>query len=731
MGNEPGTGNGWSRRLASVATRLPEYPTSTRLKYALLAALGLVVVVRLLTLPAVFQDGSIVLTSNDPYYYRYWVDALNASGLVPWEFPRRVALGEPLLVSVLWLASVPFGGDRWASGFVLGWYPVVSALVTGYLVYAIGTRVSDDPRVGLASVVLLAVTPAHAYRTTLGFADHHPFDYLWLAVTVYVLVVLLGRDAVDRRGNSPSRESGERGVRFDRRTWLAAGVLGVAIAGQVLAWEAGPLLVVPAGIAIAVGSLFFVRGDREESALPGESALLPIVAGVGVGAGLVLLAHFALGWHTWVVTASVLLLFLGSVGVYVLTTAIRRIGLSWPALLVVEVVAFGGGVALAWSVVPDLAIGFERGVAFLTTDTGIGEMSSLGDAYGPVFGPLIILGLAPFLALGGLPLSVWQSVRNRDPAWLVVVVYVVYFAGLTVVQRRFGGELAPVLAVLAGFGFVAFLSWLDLVRRPNFLRAGSTDGGRPEPPIAVPDRTRLALLGGLSAVVVSTGTLFTGLINRRTAIERRAFRAAKWMRTYAEERDLTYPENYVLSEWGRNRMYNYVVNGRSESYAYARQHYEDFLFTSNSVDWYERFRGRVGFVVTREFETVDRVHPFRMLARLHEAFGSATEEAPGVGHYRAVYASADGEYKVFTLVPGATIAGTIDGSDGVDEAIEVRTDVSIEGAAFEYVRRAEPDDDGAISVTVAHPGEYRVGDRRVSVSESAVLDGETIRVDGN
>lgn len=32
-----------------------------------------------------------------------------------------------------------------------------------------------------------------------------------------------------------------------------------------------------------------------------------------------------------------------------------------------------------------------------------------------------------------------------------------------------------------------------------------------------------------------------------------------------------YPDNYVLSRWGHNRMFNYHVNGESERYSYARK----------------------------------------------------------------------------------------------------------------------------------------------------------------
>ncbi|MFB6113754.1 MAG: STT3 domain-containing protein [Halodesulfurarchaeum sp.] len=689
-----------------VTTRLPEYPGTNRHRSALLLGLFLVLTVRLLTLPAVFQDGGIVLSSNDPYYYRYWVDVLNAGGWWPWDLPPSVATGEPLFVTVLWLGSILFGGDRFASGFVLAWYPVLSALVTGYLVYALGARVSGNAAVGLASLLFFAVTPAHAIRTSLGFADHHAFDYPWLVLTLYALVVLLDGDALDRKSATTSA------------------ILGIGLAGQVLAWEAGPLLVVPVGFAVAGGTLVFLTTDRERSSVRFDGPSSGIALGVGFGATLVLAAHLALGWHTRVIVYSMGVLFVGVVGVLVLVRVAQMAGLSTGQVLLIELIAIGAGLLLVIPAVPDLSLGVQRGLAFLGSDTRIGEMSSIGSHYGPVRGMVILLGLAPFLALGAIPLAVRDGIRSRNPGWVAVLVYVGYFSSLAVVQRRFAGELAPVLSVLAGLGLGTFLAWVGVVGPSNQDVAGSAAPDESGPQVRHSDRTRLSLLGGLLGVVVGNGALFTGLISRRVTIDPAAFRTAVWMREYAREHSLTYPDNYVLSEWGRNRMYNYVVNGHSRSYDYARRHYEAFLFTSDAEGWYEEFAGRVGFVVTRDFESVGDLHPFRLLSRLHGAFGSATAEAPGVGHFRAVYSSPEGTYNVFTLVPGARITGRVQ-SDG---ATEISTDVSIAGAEFDYSRRIDTEANGTFSVTVAHPGEYRLGDRRVQVAEEAVRTGRTLRL---
>lgn len=674
-----------------VATRLrepfPERPASRRLRLALVGALALVALVRLLALPDVYYGG-VVLPANDPYAYRHAVDQLLGGAGGPWAMPAGVARGEPLFVTTLWLASAILGGSTLAVDLVFLAYPVVSAVLAGYLVYAIGTRASEDARVGVAAVALFAVTPAHAYRTSVGFADHHAFDFLWLALTGYCLLVVLTR-----------RER-------DASPWPAAVGLGVGVAGQVLAWAAGPLLVVPVAVVLLAGAVVRLR-DR--TIVP---SLAPAVAGLGLGAALTLLAHAGLGWHELPVVATTWLLFAGGLGLLALTTVARRRDLPWAVSLAPIALALLGGL-LALVLVPELSARVASGLELLVRETPIGEMSTLVEDYGVVLGPLIVLGFASVLALVAVPLALRAAWRERDPAWLVVVPYVAYFAALAFVQRRFAGELSPFLAALAGLGLVAGLGWLEVVRPPSF--AGEADGQ--DVPL---DRSRLAILGGVSAVFLGTGTLYTSLITGRMANDDGAVRAARWMREYARERAWSYPDNYVLSEWDRNRMYNYVVNGESASYGYARRHYEAFLSGRDGAAWFDRLAGRVGFVVTRDFERLQDVPPTWLYPRLHEHFGSATADAPGLGHYRAVYASADGAYKVFSLVPGATITGTVD--EGIDR---LSTAVSIENATFEYVRTIG-EIDGEIAVTVAHPGTYRIGDAEVVVEEPDVVDGADV-----
>ncbi|MDY6779665.1 MAG: STT3 domain-containing protein, partial [Halobacteria archaeon] len=139
--------------------------------------------------------------------------------------------GEPLLVTTLSFVSDTLD----SSGVVLALYPVLSAVLVAVLIYLTATSLTRDRRVGVASALFFAVIPASVVRTALGFADHHPFDYIWLALTVLFLVILSKKSCHDAQLRNP-------------RTWLISLLLGVVVAFQVLSWDNSPLLIAPIGL---------------------------------------------------------------------------------------------------------------------------------------------------------------------------------------------------------------------------------------------------------------------------------------------------------------------------------------------------------------------------------------------------------------------------------------------------------------------------------------------------
>lgn len=650
---------------------------------ALAGAVLLVVAVRLVSVPAVFRDGVVVLSGNDPYFYRYWVEHLALNPDV--TLSSGLEMGEPLLIATLWAVAELFGGSRAVVGRVMAWYPVASAVVTALLLYVLAVEVTVDRRVGLAAVALLAVVPGHAMRTSLGFADHHAFDYPWLALTALSLVVLVG--AAPR----------------SHRTVLGVGGLAAGVAGQSLAWDASPLLLVPVGLSLAAWSVLAVgQGD------PPVRRLGPALVGVALGAGIAWAAHATLGWQTSLVAAVPAFLLVGGAVSVALAAVARRFDLpAW--LLVGGTVAAGiAGLAAIAVLRPGYWSQFASGVTGrLLRQDPIAETQTL---FGESFGWLLLFGFVLVLAV---PYLAWGTHRAlTDARWAPAATYGWYLLLLATIQIRFVGELATFAALFAGLGFVHLAERVDVSRPPAPFSAG-VDGTT----FAVPDGRQLAALAALFLLVGGLGAIQVPVKTNQLTVPAEQYETAAWMAGDSDRRGWEYPENYALSAWSRNRVYNYFVSGESRSYGYARANYEPFVTSDAPGEWYRQLRDRTGYVVYAGETSA----PGTVGARL-AAYGSRTGDAPGLGHYRAVHVSDGGTYRVFTLVPGATITGSAEPNATVDVSTEVR----IAGAEFTYERRPTAAANGTYRVTVPYPGRYDVGGERVRVTEAAVANGSRV-----
>jgi len=662
---------------------------------ALGGALLLLVIARTHVVFSIFRDGAVVLTGNDPYFYRFWVEQLVASGSGPISGAEMegVRAGEPLYIWTMWVVASLFGGTTTAVGWVLAWYPVLAAVVIGGVLYTVTIRVTNDRRIAVAAVLMLAVTPAHALRTSLGFADHHAFDYLWLVGTVYALVRLDPRSADETAA-----------VR-----WVFAGLLAVSITGQVLAWSNGPLLVLPVGVYAVVRAFQDVRDGSSPL-----SANRQFLAGLAAAGGLTWLGHAALGWQSTAVASTPGLLAAGVAGLVATAELAHRIDVSTVTLAVGTAVVSAVAVLVARVAVPGLWAELIRGIGFLTGRGEIAETQSLLDA-----GSLGWLLLFGFVLVVAVPYLAWATINvwRGAPTWSVPVVYGWYFLLLSLLQVRFAGEASFFVALFAGVGLVHLASVIDVARPP-----APFDASAGSISLTIPDRPKAVYLVVLFVLVASLSLVQVPIKISQVTIDDGAYETAEWIDEHASDRGLTYPDNYVLTRWGRNRMYNYFVNGQASSYDYALANYEAFVVSQNSDGWYSRFiRDDVGYIVTQG--SVE-LHPQSVQVQLHDGWGGEVGESSGSGHYQAIYATSDGEYKVFVPVSGATLTG----SAPENSTYAIETTVDVNGVTGTYTRTVSTGPDGIYNVTVAYPGSYTIDNRTIEVTAADVRNGTVRRV---
>jgi asparagine N-glycosylation enzyme membrane subunit Stt3 len=683
-----------SSMTAGLRERFAVSNVPRRVVAAIVGCLLVVVAFRVFVYPRVFRGEHVVLLGNDPYYYRYLVFSMLDSGAGILDVPARITTGEPLLVALLVAVTRAFGGSTNVAELVLAWYPVLAAVGSALLGYLLAVTLSRDRRVGLASLLILAVLPVHGYRTALGFADHHALDFLWLGVVALAAVRSLPRGTTE----------------FEWRSQLPwAAVLAVGIAAQAHSWNAAPLLFVPFVAYAVVRSAALVRSGNS------LRTDIPLIAGVGAGGVLAVAGHLVLGWQSPnivvpPVLAAAAMAF--AVGMAALT---RR--LDWPAW-VASVLATGSGVLTLGAVVmiepsfgAELSQEFSRLVGMSGSDI-VETRSLFSTDYGLLAGPIFFYGTALLFAL---PAGVWAFyVKFDEPRWLLTASYGLVLFGLAVTQVRFTGELSLFVAVFAGFAFVYFLAVVDITDPPQLFADSNpreTDGNAVRS-FTLPERRTLISLGLAFLLVGGLGTMMTPLRTNTIVPADDTYEAAAWMEDEVQSPEWTSDQQYVFSAWSQNRLYNAFVSGNSRSYGYARANYEQFLSSTDSQGWYERLRSRAAFIVADEDYASE--NETGMLASRLTDWGS------GTGHYQAVWAG--GSKTVYTLVPGATIRGTTD----ANATVTVTHQGTVSGQPFTYERTTTAAANGTYTVRVPYAGEYDVAGTTVKVPEAAVQNARQV-----
>ncbi|MDJ1431966.1 MFS transporter [Halostagnicola sp. A-GB9-2] len=712
-----------------------------RAALALGGALVVLFFMRIVNYQSVFQGGEVVSPENDPYYYRHWMEELlsESDGVTDFgviaDMPDRAADTRPFTHAANWFFAELGGGGQWAADVVAAWLPVAMALVLGVVVYWLAIVVTDDVRVGVASVILLALTPIHAVYSGIGFLEHRPHQYLWLGVTL-VTLAWLAVDLESCRESRTEQRTSSRipglspAIRAHLRspwTWVAAVVLGIALTVSAHTWGGSVLLFIPAAAYVGFKVAMDARAD-----LSPALANAPVVLGLLIAGVCSASLHVRWGWHDSFIAIIPMLVFAGALGVIGLGELWRR--LEWPVgrLVGLEGVLVAGSV-LAFSYLRPENWATLRAraddVVFREGATETASLFALDQAV--VQGPLAQLGVQFYVAVVVLGWACWIAYRRYEPAWLLLSTYVAFWLAMATFQVRFAAQLAVPLSVLGGFGLVYLIAWLDVGRLPAPFRERdetterrrrdlTADGGTKKPSIVLPrDLSTVAHLALIGLIICGMSLVFAPSFAAQTAYDDAQVEATIAIAEHAEDVDREYPESYVLSQWGDNRMHNYFVNGHADGYSYADRNFQEFRTDDDPDGWYDQFEDDdVGYVVLTD--SAGESPDGSAQATLHEELGAGGHENDGLEHYKLLYA--DDDATAFAIVPGATLEGPVEATDHVT----VSTEVEVDGETVEYEREVDVGDDGELEVVVPYAGDYAVDGTEVTVDETAVLDGEVV-----
>lgn len=673
---------------------------------ALAGALVLVAAVRLLYYSSVFRGEQVVSPANDPYFYRYWQERLLDQSTGLGDVGMLSAVGEqttvrPLTHTLNWWFAELLGGSPGAAETVAAWQPVVATLLAAVVLYGLVVTLTADRRVALASLLFLAVTPVHAVYTSLGFLEHRAYQYLWLTLLAFALV-WLAVDLTRRARDADPRAAALAHVRHPR-TWAVVAVLALAVAASAHTWGGSPLTFVPVALYLALRVAADVR-----SGVPPLLANAPALVGLGAGSLLAVVAHVRFAWHEPVAAAAPVLVTAGGVAVAVLATAWARFELPPAGLVATEGVLAAVGLVLFGQLRPDdVARLRERADDLFGREEAIEATSLFAVDQGVVLGPLAQIGFGFYLGLAVLALVTWLAARRYEPGWFVLVSFGWVYLLLAAVQSRFAAHLSVFLAVFAGVALVFLIGVLGLGRKPTLF---GTDTGRIRP-ITVPEPRIGGYLLAVVGLVLLMNVVFVPTLLGQVQHSDDKVEATMVIADHVEATD-DHPE-FVLSQWGDNRLYNYFVSGEAQSYGYARATFEEFVTGQDPDRWYGEFDGRVGYVVLTDADAPADTTQHT----LFEEFGAGNDS---LAHYQLLYTAE--EARAFVVVEGAVIRATAP----PDGSVTARTDVVLADQSFTYERTGTADGNGTVAIRVAYPGEYDLGGDTVTVTEEDVYEGNEV-----
>ncbi len=692
---------------------------------ALGGALVFLFAMRLLHLRDVFRGDRVLSPANDPYFYRYINDELLAISTDPLslavvaDLPSRAAGRRPFAHVANWWVAALLGGDQWAAEMTAAWLPVVATVLLGVVLYWTATMVSGDVRIGVATVFVFALSPIHAVYGGLGFLEHRLHQYFWMGVTLLALTYLavdFGRCRANVRVDRPVL------AHFTSPwTWLASVTVAVSLALSILAWGGSIMMTFP-----LLGYVGFRAAlDVRENISPGL-VNLPLMAGLTGTVALTTWFHFRWGWHESFVVYVPLLTLVGLVGIFLVGEAFRHA--NWPVPVYLGVQAATGIVGIYGfrRRFPDIWDRLRsRADDLIYRESAVETTSLFAHEWGGLLSPVMQNGFVfvialVFLAWGWLVVS-----RSYHPAMLVPVAYATVWLVLAAIQIRFAAQLWIPLSILGGFGLVAVLSWLDLARSSPLVRDRTESAGSQSPERVSTTRIHLPRDAGQVAWIVvvlvflgGLSVLFMASTVAETTYDDDQYAALLAMEEHYDTVADADHEDFVLSNWGHNRMYNYFMHGDADSYGYARSHYFDFVTDDTADDWFDQFDDRVGYVVVNDVEQVPASDIVQ--AKLHHQLDPDGGDLPPTAHYRAVYVGDTAT--AYAVVPGATI--TYNSTDAPVES--VTTEVTIDDIAFTYEQPFEAVDDESTAATVAYPGEYDIAGESIEVGEADVVNGTEI-----
>ncbi len=746
---------------------------SERLPFrGLLEPLGfflLAFVVRALPYPSLLQGGEgMVFFGNDAYYHARRV----AHSVVhfPSVLVRDPYMNFPNGGEAIWPPTLDWfvaalvrlfvgAGDPEGMEQFLAWFPPVVGALTVVGVWWLVRRHFSRAEAVVAAT-FLAVLPAHAWYSQIGFFDHHVASALATLVLLAAAMELV------------SVREGDRGKGVARRSVFA----GLALGGVLLVWPGCILhvLIVEAAFGVRV---LTAKGREEAVAWGRRFAVANVVAGLVVW-------PFSASWEYWGSFSPLVLSDFQPAFFVAAAICFGALAESWmrvsrpsrPGLRWAQAAGLGVLVlAVFFSVFPGLSNGLADGWEWFakaeTFQADVAESKALFSEGFERPEELLtrFLYIVPFLllAFGLLPEG-----RSRSASEYVFLGWAAVLALATAVQFRFMNSFSVAFAVLLAVTVVPWvIAFFRTRARTPGVRAVSIFvlAGVVLYAVAPIARTQAVHLRNVQAWAL--GEPVRPFYLARLQIVREQM--ARWLRGNSEPTaeglfNGPQPEYAVLAPWSVGHVLKYVAerpvlhdNFGDDVAPENMQRVQRYFAAEGEAEALELIEDLpVRYVIVRDpdsarlrerraFGMENRLFGFRGSGKwvVGEGGTTAPRQVKALERHRLVYESVplwgkvgkeEALYRVFEIVPGAQITGRA----LPREVVSVRLSVRVRNrSGFEYQVRTRADEKGrwALRVPYANDGSVpgvdvgafytvaaRSGSARVRIPETLVREGGTL-----
>jgi dolichyl-diphosphooligosaccharide--protein glycosyltransferase len=659
--------------------------------------------VRALPWPSVFEGGRVQFFGSDAYYHvrrilyslAHYPASLGFDSYL--SFPDGAKpIWTPLfdlLAASLLLPCYHLGGEHAAERAAV-WLPPLFGAGTVVALYFLARRHFGFGVAALAGLVLCLLS-AHFWYSQVGFVDHHALVSLVATLLLAACAALLDRLAEPRPALRPL-------------LWNALAV-GALLGLALLVWP-GSLLyagLVELALLVALAS----RASREQALRC--AAVLALVQAVALL--LLLPSGLAASWPQWGdFSPTVLSRFqpwmFGVLTLHALGCAAlwggsplgeRRGSRLFQAaalaalLLSASLLLFPGlvvGVADAWSWMLKEEV-FQRSVGESQSIFRVGTDQAFGVR-------IAEMRLSRFIYLVPVALAAlaWEARRGEQrPVLLLVLVWSLVLAAVTVVQKRFFNTFSVALALLMGWSLLFCYRALPQRLRASRLRRAAVClllalfcALLLQP---VFDAYRRPLQNQLEALHGEPLTLA-----KQLRIRRLLFESAEWLRANTPPTSgfldgVSTPEYGVMADPSHGHLIKYVarrptVVGNFGNDLGNRNFRLSLAYFASpeprAVEILEQLGVRYILVRTRRPGVRNAMRPSAMLRRLSQ------EDGPGLAHHRLIYETPlevgqkpgdPPEFRIFEHVRGARVEGRADPGSRVGASLSYRSNRGREGLA--------------------------------------------------